>query len=167
MSNKSLKSCGYNTFVQLAKEIVMPAYYGKNGGPLKPYHATYHKNFRDNFYKWLDSSWNKYNQNNCDSFNISYQKLNEQVNKSYIANDEYQKAIIQSKIRWNQRMNTECGCINIVSSPVSIIEETRLDTGENIEVTPPPVRQVRTQRAVQQRRIQPRSTPSTSSGSGY
>ena len=69
-------------------------------------------------------------------------------------------------------MNTECGCVNIVSSPVSIVEETRLDTGENIETTPvptptPPARQVRTQRAVQQRRIQPRSTPNTSSGSGY
>ena len=163
MSSKSLKSCGYNTFVQFAKEIVMPAYYGKNGGVLKPYHVTYHKNFRDNFYKWLDSSWNKYNQDNCNSFNISCQELNEQK-----VSDEYQKAIIKSKIRWNQKMNTECGCASDIFTPVNIITQPQVNVNENITpptLPPQPPTPTPPQR-VQQPRTQPSYTRNTSTGSG-
>jgi len=181
MSNKSLKPCSYNNFVQFAKEIVMPAYYGKNGGALKPFHVTYHKNFRDNFYNWLNASWSKYGQNNCDSFNISYQKLNEQK-----VSDEYQKAIVKSKIRWNQKMNTECGCTSDIFAPVNIITQPQINVNENIippPVTPqipptppptpmPPPTPTYTPPPTPQRVQQPPSQPSytsggTGSGSGY
>ena len=149
MSNEPRKQCTFEKFSHWANDIVKPAYQGVNGGVLKPYHTKYLNYFSNNYYNWLNGTWNSYSTAKCDTFRNMYNQSHNQIKKPAVFKDEYQKAIMEAKMRWSQKVGEECGCMEPAVDPLNTYNPNmEMQTSETVPPplppTPPPPQPLQT-----------------------
>ena len=161
--------CTYSNFSHWAIDIVRPAYYGINGGVLKPYHPMYLEFFTNNFYSFLNGMWSSYNSSGCDAFVNRFTYGNERTTGPSAITDDYQIAITKAQMLWAQKMHSECGCSGPLLSLESIGEKIIPITKQEIKPPPPPPQPPPTtpvQRTSSNTTVTRTSTAGSSSSSG-